>query len=154
MKPFSANESARISIITWVIILALKASPSSQHQHCTDETRRPARAQTTGKSSQLTRLFVECLPEDVHRQAFVDLGEILSSSLFFFLLPFQCTLLLFWWFCSLPFWGWASSSALWFSLGVPAFSVKPCLRICLVQLSLIVEISCCCFSCWYFVRYR
>ena len=42
---------------------------------------------------------MECLPEDLLRQAFVDLGEIVSSSLFFFLLPFRFTLLLFWW-CS------------------------------------------------------
>ena len=78
--------------------MVVTASPSSQHQHCIDE------AQTIGESLQLTPLFVECLPEDFLRQAFVDLSEIVTSSLFFFLLPFQCTLLLFGWFCSLPIW--------------------------------------------------
>ena len=50
--------------------VAFKASPSSQHQHCTDE------AQKAVKSLQLTHLLVECLPEDFLHQAFVDLGEI------------------------------------------------------------------------------
>ena len=38
--------------------VAFKGSPSSQHQHCTDEA---------GESLQLTRLFVECQSEDLHR---------------------------------------------------------------------------------------
>ena len=59
--------------------VAFKAS--SQHQHCTDE------AQKAEKSLQLTRIFVECLPEDLHRQAFLDCGEILSSS---FYISFCC----------------------------------------------------------------
>ena len=57
--------------------VAFKASPSSQHQHCTDE------AQKAEKSLQLTRLLVECLPEDFLRQAFVDLGEIVLLSFCF-----------------------------------------------------------------------
>ena len=57
--------------------VAFKASPSSQHQHCIDE------AQKAVKSLQLTRLLVECLPEDFLRQAFVDLGEIKLSSICF-----------------------------------------------------------------------
>ena len=61
--------------------VAFKGSPSSQHQHCTDE------AQKAEKSLQLTRIFVECLPEDLHRQAFLDCGEILSSS---FYISFCC----------------------------------------------------------------
>ena len=57
--------------------MAFKASPSSQHQHFTDE------AQKAAKSLQLTRLFVGCLPEDFLREAFVDLGEIKLSSICF-----------------------------------------------------------------------
>ena len=54
--------------------MAFEASPSSQHQHCTDE------AQNAVESLQLTRLLVDCLPEDFLRQAFVDSGEIVLSS--------------------------------------------------------------------------
>ena len=80
--------------------MAFKASPSSQHQHCTDE------AQKAEKSLQLTRLLVGCLPEDFLRQAFVDLGELycyLSVFLFAALLVYSFTFLVV--FCSLPFWG-------------------------------------------------
>ena len=80
--------------------MAFKASPSSQHQHCTDE------AQKAVKSLQLTRLLVECLPEDFLRQAFVDLGEIvlLSFCFSFAALPVYSFAFLVV-FCSLPFWG-------------------------------------------------
>ena len=57
--------------------MGFKASPSAQHQHCTDE------AQKAVKSVQLTRLLVECLPEDFLRQAFEDLGGIVLSSFCF-----------------------------------------------------------------------
>ena len=51
-------------------------------KHCIGE------AQKAVKSLQLTRLLVECLPEDFLRQAFVDLGEIVLSSICF---SFCCT---------------------------------------------------------------
>ena len=101
--------------------MALKASPSSQHQHCTDE------AQKAEKSLQLTRIFVEWLPEDFLRQSFV----------FFFLLPFRFTLLLFWWCSTLfPFGVEPPALPCGLAWGFLPFPVKPCLRICLVQLFL------------------
>ena len=60
--------------------------------HCTYPTGGPAirlnnkktdEAQKAVRSLQLTRLLVECLPEDFLRQAFVDLGEIVMSSFCF-----------------------------------------------------------------------
>ena len=71
--------------------MTFKALPSSQHQHCTDE------AQKAVKSLQLTRLLVECLPEDFLHQAFVDLGEIVLIVIYlvFFLLPVYS--FIFWW---------------------------------------------------------
>ena len=57
--------------------MAFRASPSSHHQQCTDE------AQKAVKSLPLTRLLVECLPEDFLRQAFADLGEIVLLSFSF-----------------------------------------------------------------------
>ena len=50
----------------------LRAYLHPSYQHCTDE------AQKAEKSLQLTRIFVECLPKDLHRQAFLDCGGILS----------------------------------------------------------------------------
>ena len=80
--------------------VAFKASPSSLHQHCTED------AQKAVKSLQLTRLLVECLPKDFFCQAFLDLGEIVLSSfcfLFAAVLVYSFTFLMV--FCSLPFWG-------------------------------------------------
>ena len=56
-------------------------------EHYTDE------AQTAGESLELTRLFVECQPEDLHRQAYLDCGEIVSSSVSFVPLNFGGVLL-------------------------------------------------------------
>ena len=61
--------------------VGLKAFLHPRHQRCTDE------AQKAVKSLQLTRLLVECLPEDFLRQAFVDLGEIVLS---YFCFSFCC----------------------------------------------------------------
>ena len=57
--------------------VGLRAYLHPSYQHCTDE------AQKAVKSLQLTRLLVECLPEDFLRQAFVDLGEIVLLSFCF-----------------------------------------------------------------------
>ena len=74
--------------------VAFKASPSSQHQHCTDE------AQKAEKSLQLTRIFVEYQPEDFFvKPLWIWVRLCGHLSVFLFLLPFRFTLLLFWW-CS------------------------------------------------------
>ena len=57
--------------------VVLKAHLHPRYQQCTDE------AQKAEKSLQLTRLLVECLPEDFLRQAFVNLGEIVLLSFCF-----------------------------------------------------------------------
>ena len=60
--------------------------------NCTLPTRGPAirlknkkndEAQKAEKSLQLTRIFVEWLSEDPHRQACLDCGENISSSFYF-----------------------------------------------------------------------
>ena len=110
------------------IEVGLRAYLHPSYQHCTDE------AQKVVKSLQLTRLLVECLPEDFLRQAFVDLGEIVL--LLFFLLRFRFTLLLFWWCCALsPFGVEPPALPCGLAWGFLPFPVKPCLRICLANCS-------------------
>ena len=69
------------------------------------------------ESLQLTRSYVECPPEDPLRQAFLDCGEIVSSSFCFFL------------FASLPF---DSFNLWWFSALSPLLGLS--LQLCLVVL--------------------